>query len=476
MAKSSRGKTVKAQSKPKEIVETTDSVVESAVDETKDDVSDMQAEIVEAVEADVDADAAPDDAKVSDADEGDTGESDADTAAVSDDSAPEKDAPLEDTAQDPVVEPIEDADEYLESPAEAAETIPKPTAEPQVIRETVVERKGGFASTALGGVVAAALGFGAAQFTDVELPFFPKPAPNPFEQEARTAIDTQGQQIATMVDQISDTQKAVEIIDLTPIMTTIAGLEDQIAGTSGTLTAIGEELAGFDSRLTAIEKAPMANALSPESIAAYERELDALRQSVTDQQAALEAQRTEIQAMTTEALQAEANSEDNAALAASRAALAEVTALVQTGKPFAGPLSVLTANGVAIPEALSAAAADGVPTLATLAGEFPDLARKALSAARRSGEPDETGGGFGAFLQKQLGARSVTPQEGNDADAVLSRAEAAVNTGDLETALTEIEALPDAAKAELAGWLVQAGAQRDAVAAIATLSQDLNNQ
>ena len=52
-------------------------------------------------------------------------------------------------------------------------------------------------------------------------------------------------------------------------------------------------------------------------------------------------------------------------------------------------------------------------------------------------------GGLGAFLQNQLGGRSVVPREGDDPDAVLSRVGAAVEAGDLSTALTEIESLPE---------------------------------
>ncbi|WP_299921986.1 mitofilin family membrane protein [uncultured Pelagimonas sp.] len=477
MAKSKRGKTVRTQSKAEESVETVETNTEAVVEDTVQDVADAAENLSDDIPAEVDAVAEDnvDDVVSDEPIEEVASEQDPETAPVAEEGTAEKDAPVEEDV--PAAD--EQADEVVDLVDEAtqAELVePETTPEPQVIRETTVVKKSGFMSTALGGVVAAALGFGAAQFTDVQLPFAPAPAPNPFEEEARTALTSQGEQITALTSQAEETKKAVEILDLTPITASIAGIEDKIAGTDTTLKAIGDELAGFDSRLTAIEKAPLADAVSSESIAAYERELDALRKSITDQQAALEEQKVEIQAMAAEAMQAESNAEEKATLAASRAALAEVTALVQSGKPFAAPLAVLEGNGVSVPDALAAVAADGVPTLASLTGEFPDVARKALTVARKTDRAEGESGGIASFLQSQLGARSVTPREGDDPDAVLSRAEAAVKAGDLDAATTEVAALPEAAQAELADWLAQATTRKEALAATAALAQELNKQ
>lgn len=472
MAKSKKDKTDKDQSKAEEIVETVETEAEAVAEDLMEDAADTSEDIVA-------EDVAEDTAELPE--EADVVEEELVADSADEDVADAAD--LEDDVEE-IIE-VSDETETSAAPEDPVEEVVEgepveetSAAEPQIIRETTVEKKSGFMSTALGGVVAAALGFGAAQFTDIQLPFGPAEEPNPFEAEARTAIKTQGEQIATLVTQVDETKKAVGIIDLTPVTTSIAGIEDAISGTEATLKAMGDELAGFDSRLTAIEKAPLSGAVSPESIAAYERELDALRKSITDQQAALDAQKVEIQKMAADAVAAESNAKAQATLAASRAALAQVTSLVQSGKSFAEPLAVLGENGVAVPEALSAVAADGVPTLASLTTSFPDVARKALAVARKSGgdSGEESGGGFASFLQSQLGARSVTPREGNDADAVLSRAEAAVKSGDLETATTELAALPEAAQAEMGDWLAQAALRKDALAAAATLAQELNKQ
>ena len=78
------------------------------------------------------------------------------------------------------------------------------------------------------------------------------------------------------------------------------------------------------------------------------------------------------------------------------------------------------------------------------------------------------------FIRTQLDARSLEPREGDDPDAILSRAEAATQQGRLTDALAEIEALPDVARAELSDWAAQATRRLEAVAAAQQLSEELN--
>ena len=104
--------------------------------------------------------------------------------------------------------------------------------------------------------------------------------------------------------------------------------------------------------------------------------------------------------------------------------------------PITGLMDELAAGGVTVPDALSAPAKEGVadPGVA-LRSSFAPAARTALADAR---DADKTTG-LVAFLQRQTGARSVTPQEGDSPDAVLSRAEAALAGGDVAAALSELQ-------------------------------------
>jgi len=67
----------------------------------------------------------------------------------------------------------------------------------------------------------------------------------------------------------------------------------------------------------------------------------------------------------------------------------------------------------------------------------------------------------------------VAPREGDDADAILSRAEAAVRSGDLDAALSELSGLPDVAKSALSEWQSRAQTRLEAKTAADGLVQQL---
>lgn len=209
---------------------------------------------------------------------------------------------------------------------------------------------------------------------------------------------------------------------------------------------------------------------------------DAMQAALAALQADLDAQRAEIQglaASASEELQAAqtAAAEVAAATAAAaretlaKSALAQIVAAIDTGVAFDGPLADLEdALGAAAPAGLAAAARDGVATLSELQGSFPDAARAALAAARSTGEDGGAVTNFIGFLRQQFEVRSVEPREGDDADAILSRAEAALRGGDIEGALAELGALPAVAAEKLADWRARAEARAAAVAGAAELT------
>jgi hypothetical protein len=96
-----------------------------------------------------------------------------------------------------------------------------------------------------------------------------------------------------------------------------------------------------------------------------------------------------------------------------------------------------------------------VPSLPDLRRAYPEAARAALVAAPADGDAGRVEG----FFRRQLGVRSLEAQEGEGTDAVLSRAEAALDAGDLETALAELEALSPEARAPFEDWIAGAEAR-----------------
>ncbi|WP_315901569.1 hypothetical protein [Salipiger bermudensis] len=332
-----------------------------------------------------------------------------------------------------------------------------------VVRETVVERKASLAPMLLGGVIAAVLGFGASSLASGGWPFGSNAELESFRTDTAAALDEQTTRIDALAAEVQTATDTANGIDLSALEAAVEALRADLDAASGSYDA----LAG---RIDAIERRPVEESVSPEAMAAYENELNLLRDAIAQQ-------RLEVEQMTQQALEAESNAETQAALSKARAALSEVYAALGAGAPYAEQVTTIEANGVAVPAGLAGPAGDGVPTLAALTEDYPPAAREALSEARRLESDAETGTQrFATFLADQVGARSVTPRSGDAPDAILSRAEAALRGGDLQQALTELEALPEEAKAPLTDWMARAQTRVAAVEAADGLAQELNKE
>lgn len=284
------------------------------------------------------------------------------------------------------------------------------------------------------------------------------------EQSVTSALYAQSEQIEALSAQVTATEPAMDMEAINAAQNElVAGMQDL----SGQFDAVATQLAEFDARLSDVEKRPITEGASDTAVAAYERELKAL-------QDAMATQRAEIEAMTSEAQSLEESAEEIARMTMQRAALTRIQTALDSGSGFAAALADLEASGADVPDALSAVASDGAPSLTTLQAAFPDVARAALAASRQAAAEAGEGGGFGAFLKTQLGARSLEPREGSDPDAILSRAEAAAREGRLTDALAEIDALPEVGRAEIAEWAAAASTRLEALAAVETLGQELN--
>ncbi len=426
---------------------TPDSDLDTATDTVKD-------EIVEQSEPNDDVSLTSENADVVDGD-APTSESDAasDVSLIDDEHITEEEA-------ERLIEEAESGENHSADPVPAHEAS-VPLVAPQVIKETTVERKGGLVPMVLGGAAAAVLGYGVAAYSSQSVWPFETAQDTGFEDEIRGALTTQDGALSELGARI-DALEGVELptVDLTPVENEIEEVQSSVADMS---TRLDEIIARIDS----LERQPLENAVSEEAIAAYERAL-------ADLQAEVEAQRAEVAQMAQEAVAAEDNAEEKAQLAASRAAMAEITTALENGAPFSDAVAVLASNGVEVPDILAERAESGVLTQANLTEAFPEVAREALNAARSADTDGAEGvGRLTTFFANQLGARSVAPKEGDDPDAVLSRAEAAVRSGNLNAALDELAMLPDVAQAALSDC--QAGAQTrlEAKTAADTLVQQL---
>ncbi|UWR84411.1 hypothetical protein K4L05_17105 [Phaeobacter inhibens] len=405
-----------------------------------------------------------------------------DTAAVADLNDPDNTDPLpaeedavsnvsdDDGAQgDADLDPIETAEAKSAENASGDQTVDSPPAAAASVHEVerVVEKRGGFGAALLGGVVAAGLGFVAGQ-SNVLNDFMPPSWRSAAPVDA-AALEQLKESLSAQIADLEGRVAADIARDIAPLTQQIDTLTREVASLRSSEAATGsDELAGaietLAARVDALESRPITDAASPAAVAAFEAELSKLQDS-------LAAQRAEVEKMVEEARAMDAASAEAARIASAQTIVARLRSSIDAGTSFGGMIEELQAVGVTAPEALTGSAEAGVSTRASLRDGFAPAARDALASARQATKGT---GGIAAYVQRQLGARSVAPRDGDDPDAVLSRAEAAVQSGDLQGALTELQALPETARAPLADWEAAARARLAAVAAVNELAQSLN--
>lgn len=299
-----------------------------------------------------------------------------------------------------------------------------------------------------GGVVAAAIGFviGRGDLIDQYLPAsLQRPSVD------LSAIEAQAADMEAENDAQAARLDALEAVSIASVIDSVAALE--------------ADLEAVASRLAEVETRP---ATAPVATGAPVEAVEELQSALADQNA-------QIAALAERARAAEAEAAGEAARLLARAALIRVQTAVDSGQTFDTALADLEAVSPAeIPTALREAAETGVPTLAGLQSSFPESARAGLAAARAE-VPESDVVGITGFIQRQLNVRSITPREGDDPDAILSRVQAAVSAGDLTTALTEAEALPAAARDAMNDWLEAATARKTAQDAADTLADSLDS-
>lgn len=156
---------------------------------------------------------------------------------------------------------------------------------------------------------------------------------------------------------------------------------------------------------------------------------------------------------------------DEKALTSSRGAAvigvaARLRQALEAGGPFTSSLEMLAPLAAADPQVaafrdeLNKVAPTGVVPIRVLASEFPQVARNVIAA-------DVADDSFWQRVLSKLKSivsirRVGENTKGMDADAILARAEAAVNAGDLGRAVGEMKQLKGAAAAPATTWLVSA--------------------
>lgn len=290
----------------------------------------------------------------------------------------------------------------------------------------------GFLAGVLVGVVAAGAGYGVATLYPLQGSTTQDIAPLLAQIDALKTQIAEIPNPSARLDQLEQAIKASP--DLGQITARIVALEARPSGVSAQMQA---DIAALQAQSKPFDPAPAVRA----AIAA---EMSAVQKSAADMQAEAQA----------------------AAAAATRTAqIALLQAALDTGAPYVSATSLPD-----MPAVLLDHAETGLPSLSALKSSFPDAARLALEAALRANMGGTWAERVTNFLRAQTGARALTPREGNDPDAILSRAEAAVSAADLPKALAEIQSLPPEAQAALQDWTNLATLRQSAIDAVTALA------
>ena len=388
------------------------------------------------------------------------GESESDPAA-----SPEEAGPVDDQSDGDIEDAVlivedEDAKGDEDAPDDAASKDESAVETTNIVGPVDPAPARGSSAFALvfGGLIAGAVGFLVATFA------VPEGWPNPpadENNELQATISAQSERIDALTAQVEsfEIQPPAAEVDLTPVM-------DELASLTATVEALSADVSEAGSRIATLEERPVVTA-EPAPEVDFNAEMDAFRSEL---EAATAAAQAEVEAAEARASQVEAEAARAAEVSMRRAALAEISAALESGAPYADAL----ANLPDAPEQLAASAQQGIPTLTVLRAEFPEAARAALRNAQSEPSDGSAANRLTTFLRQQTNARSLSPRDGDDADAVLSRAEAALNAGDLETALAEVTSLTGGALESMSDWIALAETRIAAVSSVQSLANDLN--
>ena len=353
------------------------------------------------------------------------------------------------------------------------------------------KRRGGFLPLVLGGIIAAGLGAGALWYLDREGILRLSGAGIEALEAGLADQDARIDDLSGRTDALAEGMEGLSS-DLGAQAERIAAVEaeadaaapaEAVDALGGRVDGLEGSLGRIDAQLEALQALPIAS--DPEAMGileSYRTEVAGLRSEVA---AVLERSDALIAAAEAEAERADAAEAQLDGIAAeaeaaerrgrARSALRLVETAFANGGPFAAALEDIGAAGIEVPQVLASLADEGVPTHAALQDAYPDGARAALEIALRDVQDRPLAERMTAFLRLQFGMRSLTAREGDDADAVLSRAEAALGEADLDGALAELDALPEAVRAPLAGWIATARTRRAAEAGLAELSAEVES-
>ena len=254
------------------------------------------------------------------------------------------------------------------------------------------------------------------------------------------SLKTTADRLRTDADQMA--QQIKDFSDNTAWIT----LETQNQRTNATLRALRDDLQNLQTAFSNLNAVKTTQPAPAKALTELASTIDAQKIRINTLQKAID-DLISTYKQSTERVQ---NQQQNRELTHLLAALEDA---LRDNRPYRKILTNIKAlSDLAIPPVLELGADQGGMHLEQLKTQFPSAARQALAASDPAEPSRFSAAQLGAFIKRQLNARSLAPQTGTSTDAILSRAEAALARGNLSAALAEIADLTPAPAAQMAAW------------------------
>ena len=143
-----------------------------------------------------------------------------------------------------------------------------------------------------------------------------------------------------------------------------------------------------------------------------------------------------------------------------------IQAAVEAGIPYAAIIGEDEINNMELPAIILELSEEGVATLVELQNEFEELIAEALKAVETGAEAGSIQDMARSIVTSLVQVRSLTPREGDDAVAVLSRLEESLNKGNLGSVLALYAQLPPPVQESLALWKLKVQNRLDLIEAL----------
>lgn len=367
---------------------------------------------------------------------------------------------------------------------------PKPAATEKATAKPAPERQGGgggrFIAAVLGGLIALG-GAGLLQYigvlgtpgAGVDTADFVSSSNFETSQSSTT------EKIASLEEQLSAASAKIAELETAPapapaatpfdasgLIARIETIESQAQDTTAAQPASGNEeaLSALRDRLDAIEKSVSGTSETGGDIAALSEALKAdittletrLADLATQTQQSLSQQDERLSELN--ASVAADSGEDTAELAARAIAAAALKADIDRGVPFNTSLNTLKSVAGADVDlsALEPYAETGVALVSTLRNEFFGDVSTAIINATSQPEDNSISGRLLAGARSLVKIEPLTPVEGQSPEALISRIKDALESNELETALSLWEELPEAGKNVSRAWADKLAAREKA--------------